>query len=337
MTSSTPNIPMISICVVTYKRHALLKTTLRSILSQTFTDFEIVIGNNDDTCALSGNVLGCEDPRIRFVNHPTNLGLLPNMNQTMQLARGHYVTWLNDDDLYSPYFLEQVNSVIASRNFPPCVFSAYDCFHSEEEIQNPASESLDLKVYSGPEFLRDYLERKISVVGCYAVYEREYLQGIGGMVMLGSHLGLYSDNLLAIKAGLLNEVPFITAPLVHFRFHDTSISKTSTDLDLYWKLQNGLLSACALIFSDQRLAKESGYYTFLLLSWVLTDAVNVATRAKEITLRQVWNYFGLLARFFKLWGPSVYWIYGMALFIRKSLRLTLNLAKIRNQSLQLGT
>ena len=46
------------------------------------------------------------DPRIRFVNHPTNLREVGNMNALLREATGRYFTWLFDDDLYEPGFLK---------------------------------------------------------------------------------------------------------------------------------------------------------------------------------------------------------------------------------------
>ena len=66
--------PFFSIGVTTYNRPEMLKQTLMSISAQTFSDFEVIVGNDYIQEPLSAELLGIMDPRIRFINHPQNLG-----------------------------------------------------------------------------------------------------------------------------------------------------------------------------------------------------------------------------------------------------------------------
>jgi len=71
--------PFFTIGVTTYNRPDLLKQTLTSISAQTFTDFEVIVGNDYTPESLSAENLGINDPRIRFENYPQNLGEAQNM------------------------------------------------------------------------------------------------------------------------------------------------------------------------------------------------------------------------------------------------------------------
>ena len=68
--------PLFSIGVPTYNRKDLLLKTIMSILQQTFTDFEVIIGNDYTKEYLSSEDLGIKDPRVRIINHQQNLGEL---------------------------------------------------------------------------------------------------------------------------------------------------------------------------------------------------------------------------------------------------------------------
>src|SRR3972149_1596543 len=118
--------PFFSIGVTTYNRKELLKQTLISIINQTFTDFEVIVGNDYIGEVLDADVLGIEDPRIRFINHECNLGELNNMNALLAAAKGKYFTWQFDDDLYAPDFLKAVHAAIMKFDFPHCVYTSYD-------------------------------------------------------------------------------------------------------------------------------------------------------------------------------------------------------------------
>lgn len=84
--------PFFSIGVTTYNRRELLKQVLDILIKQTFSDFEVIVGNDYPQEILTAELLGIYDPRIRFVNHPKNLGEVGNMNALLEVSRGRYFT-----------------------------------------------------------------------------------------------------------------------------------------------------------------------------------------------------------------------------------------------------
>jgi glycosyltransferase involved in cell wall biosynthesis len=109
MESAAPSLaPCVSIVIATYNRSNVLALTLRTVLWQTFTDWEVlVVGDacTDDTAAV---VAALADPRIRFVNLPENCGEQsgPN-NYGAQHTAGKFLAWLNHDDFWLPDHLER--------------------------------------------------------------------------------------------------------------------------------------------------------------------------------------------------------------------------------------
>jgi glycosyltransferase involved in cell wall biosynthesis len=97
--------PMFSVIVATYKRPRLLQDALASILAQTCQDFEILVVN--DGGDLVENALGWigQDVRISYIRQP-NRGPSGARNAALKLARGHFVVFLDDDDLMLPEHLE---------------------------------------------------------------------------------------------------------------------------------------------------------------------------------------------------------------------------------------
>jgi glycosyltransferase involved in cell wall biosynthesis len=103
--------PTASIVIATYNRSYVLRYAIASVLRSDFSDFEVIVvgdGCSDDTEEV---VRGFADPRIRFVNLPTNSGAqsVPN-NAGVALARGRYILFLNHDDLY---FADHIGASIA--------------------------------------------------------------------------------------------------------------------------------------------------------------------------------------------------------------------------------
>ena len=141
-----PSTPFFSIGVTTYNRPDMLKQTLRSISAQTFLDFEVIVGNDYIHEPLSAELLGIMDSRIRFINHPQNLGEAQNMNTLFDMSRGRYFTWQCDDDLYAPNFLGDVHSALVKFNFFESLFNIFflvDFFLEESDFAIFGTELLD--------------------------------------------------------------------------------------------------------------------------------------------------------------------------------------------------
>lgn len=115
----TRRTPFFSVGITTYNQPDLLKQALVSILDQTFSDVEVIVGNDNPGEILSLDWFGLHDSRIRFINHPENLGERGNMNSLLSMSSGRYFTWLADDDFYDPDFLKTLNTELTRFDFPP--------------------------------------------------------------------------------------------------------------------------------------------------------------------------------------------------------------------------
>jgi glycosyltransferase involved in cell wall biosynthesis len=95
--------PLVSIITATYNRSNILGYTIASVLCSTFANWEMIIVGDACTDDTAQVVASFADPRIRFVNLPTNWGEQsgPN-NYGFHLARGAYIAYLNHDDLWFP-------------------------------------------------------------------------------------------------------------------------------------------------------------------------------------------------------------------------------------------
>src|SRR6266508_5738391 len=92
----------VTVVIPTHDRCALLALTLRSVLWQRDVELEVVVvddGSSDDTAAM---VAGLGDARVRLVRHPTALGVSAARNRGIAEARGAWVAFLDDDDLWAP-------------------------------------------------------------------------------------------------------------------------------------------------------------------------------------------------------------------------------------------
>jgi glycosyltransferase involved in cell wall biosynthesis len=95
-----PSNPLVSVIVPTFNRPELLCEAIDSILGQTLQNFEIIV-INDAGIDVTGWIAGRDTAgRIRLLTHPTNRGLPAARNTGLRVARGTYIAYLDDDDIY---------------------------------------------------------------------------------------------------------------------------------------------------------------------------------------------------------------------------------------------
>jgi glycosyltransferase involved in cell wall biosynthesis len=98
---------MLSIGLPVFNGQNYLDTAIRSLLAQSFADFELIICDNastDRTPEICRHHAG-RDHRIRYHRHETNLGAAPNFNRCFELATGKYFKWAAHDDICLPDYL----------------------------------------------------------------------------------------------------------------------------------------------------------------------------------------------------------------------------------------
>jgi glycosyltransferase involved in cell wall biosynthesis len=103
-------VPTVSIGMPVYNGEAYIRQAIDSVISQTFTDFELVISDN---CSTDGTEMICKeyikkDSRIKYIQQPVNIGAINNFNFLLKHARGLYFTWLTCDDFLDASFLEVI-------------------------------------------------------------------------------------------------------------------------------------------------------------------------------------------------------------------------------------
>ena len=221
--------PQVTIGISTYKRREFLKECLQSILAQSFTDFEVIVGNNDSENPLSLMELELNDPRIRIINHKENLGPIKNWNTQLAEARGTYFSWLNDDDRFEVDFLD---SLIACHHKFPDIEVSYSRYHKNESYESePIPEACRLE---RDVFLERFIYDEDPIIGMYGCFKTETLRHLGGLKQLGKQQNsVGADHLLAVAVASLGPVGWVDTPLVFFRPHEGSFSNSTGNVQAY--------------------------------------------------------------------------------------------------------
>lgn len=94
----------ISVGMPVFNGERYLETAVRSILNQTYSDFELIISDNASTDRTKEICLdlAAQDHRIKYTRNRRNIGAAGNYNRLFALASGPYFRWANADDISAP-------------------------------------------------------------------------------------------------------------------------------------------------------------------------------------------------------------------------------------------
>ena len=120
--SMTARIPKVTIGLPVHNGERYLPAAIRSLLDQTWTDFELIISDNAST---DGTEAICRaeaesDERVRYYRHGQNRGAVWNFTEVANLARGEYFKWASADDACAPTFIERCVEALDSDTSVVC-------------------------------------------------------------------------------------------------------------------------------------------------------------------------------------------------------------------------
>jgi glycosyltransferase involved in cell wall biosynthesis len=106
--------PNVSICLPVYNGEPHVSEAIRSVLAQTFEDFELIISDN---ASMDGTQKICleaaaMDTRVKYFRSEVNRGLAWNFNRAFELASGCYLKWLCHDDVMAPDYISRCVKVL---------------------------------------------------------------------------------------------------------------------------------------------------------------------------------------------------------------------------------
>lgn len=202
-----------------------LQQAMQSILSQTYSDFELIVVDDCSPEDIEVIVLGFKDERISYFRNEKNIGghdLVGQWNKCLSYAEGEYVILATDDDLYAPEFL---------KTFVPLIweYPSVDIFRARVLQVNSNNEILAIdrcyKQYlSSVEFYYHMLHGMKGGIPQY-IFRREALVNKGGFVNFPKAWA--SDDATALMMSG-NGVVTSQEHLVRFRNSGINISSDSS-------------------------------------------------------------------------------------------------------------
>jgi glycosyltransferase involved in cell wall biosynthesis len=130
--------PRVSVCVPTYNGAAYLGETLRSLVAQSYGDFELLVVDDASTDETLDVAAAVADARLVVHRNPRRLGLPGNWNRCLSLCRGEYVKFVFQDDTLVP---RAVEALVRALDDDPDAALAF----SRREIRHEGAGALPLQ------------------------------------------------------------------------------------------------------------------------------------------------------------------------------------------------
>jgi glycosyltransferase involved in cell wall biosynthesis len=92
----------VSVVIASYNHEKYVRSTIESVLAQSFQDFEILATDDGSADRTVAEIQAITDPRISLVALPRNVGACAAIHATIRRATGEYVAILNSDDVFLP-------------------------------------------------------------------------------------------------------------------------------------------------------------------------------------------------------------------------------------------
>ena len=210
----------VSVIIPTYKRPIFLKETIESVLSQTYKNIEIIIVDDNDPSDKDRKeteklIKQYKDNNIVYIKHEKNMGAPAARNTGLKSAKGEFVAFLDDDDLWLPQKIEkQIKKFSSFTDDYGIVYCGYDYIINNKVIPKRNRYNIE------GDFKRESLQY-CPFGSPTPLIRKKYLNMIGGFDERFSSL---EDWDLWIRLAQVCKCSFIPEVLALYRVHGSQIS-----------------------------------------------------------------------------------------------------------------
>lgn len=202
----------VSIIMPVYNMVEYAKEAIKSILDQSFRDFELIIIDDASTDSLISVVRSSTDDRIIFLQNSVNIGNYPSRNRGIQIARGKYICVMDADDVAYPFKLETQFNYLEKHPDIVGIGSHYLLSINNQIRAIPEKyEDILVALLDNNCFLHSSLMFRAEAINKMEGYNEKYVYS--------------SDYDLMCRMALYGKVENLSESLVIYRIHSSQISQ----------------------------------------------------------------------------------------------------------------
>ncbi len=219
----------VSVVIPCYNSLRWLPETLQAVLSQTFTDFEVVLVDDGGSDDLAGWAAAVGDDRVRVVRQ-SNGGVASARNLGMAEARGELIAFCDSDDIWDERFLQLMVAEYDERPEVGLVYSHYDVI----DAQGHPTGRVEAYDFSGEVWADFVLVNPVAMSA--SLVPKRVVDDLGGFLVNRDRFPIdVEDWELWIRIADRYPVAVVPEVLCHYRRHDSNSSNNTPSLDMAYR------------------------------------------------------------------------------------------------------
>ena len=271
--------PFFSVIIPLFNKEKFIEATLKSVLNQTFIDFEILIiddGSTDNSATL---IKGFDDTRIRYF-YKENAGVSSARNYGIEKSQSNYISFIDADDYWYPDFLEEMIKII--QNYPQQnVFSAAIEIETSKKVF-PATYSI---VKTNDHEIVNYFtasNKETVICTSCAVFHKNIFEKIG---TFDTEVKSGQDTDMWIRIGINYPVVFSWKILARYIYDGNSLSKNKNYLNK--KINFSKFEEQEKTNSSLKIFLDLNRFSLAIKSKLIADEENFNSYYKAIDLKNL--------------------------------------------------
>jgi hypothetical protein len=212
--------PVVSVCMASYNHAPFIRTAVDSVMSQSFTDWELVITDDGSTDGTIEAIEDIRDERMHIERFPENRTACVALNHSIRRARGAFIAVLNSDDAWQP---EKLAKQLAVMTEQPKTAATFTLVEMIDERGRPLPESHHYNgVFEQANRTRhEWLSRLLLIGNCLChpsvLVRRSVYDEVG---LYDEYMAQVPDWDMWVRITLKHDIWIIQEPLTTFRILD---------------------------------------------------------------------------------------------------------------------
>jgi len=223
--------PLVTVAIPTFNRARLLQRALASALEQRIEGLEIIVADNASSDETGQVLRGVNDPRVRVIRSPVNVGMVGNWQLCLNAAKGRYFLLLSDDDAF--YSSRSLRRLVSA--FDESQHDEIGVVFGSVLLERSASGSTS-RTFWRPGCtptavaIIDFLRNKVSVFPCATLLRTSDLRSVGAYSAFNAQYAVDACAWISI-ATRYTRVRWVEDVVARYRIHD-SLSSSSVEIAL---------------------------------------------------------------------------------------------------------
>jgi glycosyltransferase involved in cell wall biosynthesis len=260
--------PLISIIINCHNGERYLPKSLKSILVQSYQNFEIIFWNNCSTDGSKKIIKNIKDKRIKYFESKKFRKLYESRNLAIQKAKGKFITFLDVDDWWTKDKLKKQVSLFKSNQEIKIIYSNFFIFDQKNKKKHLKTKKTLLSGMIARNIINNYNIGILTIMIKKDIFQK---------YKFNPKYEIIGDFDFFIKLSLKYKFYAIQKPLAYYRVHEKNFSKEKSNLYIK-EIKNWLM------YNKKFFKKKN------------IDLINIYFLLKKLQLKKILTFIGGLAQ-----------------------------------------